>query len=162
MSVLALRPKFGLGLASLRWILSAVSMEILLLPNWMLARLALTPAQRNHLNAFASVLLAVAAAPLIVRIPHVCLFRYFLHIPCPGCGVTHALLAIERLDLPGAYRANTGGILVAAFFAFQIVARPVALFADRAERTIARLSRFGSTVTVSTLVLVWIWRLIAA
>jgi hypothetical protein len=35
-------------------------MEILLLPNWLLARLALTPAQRIHLNAFASILVAAA------------------------------------------------------------------------------------------------------
>ncbi len=136
-------------------------MEIFILPNWMLARLALTPAQRVHLNAFASMLLAVIAAPLAVRLPHICLFQYFLHIPCPGCGVTHAIFALARLDLAAAWRANPAGIIVAALFISQLITRPVALFADRTGQAITRLSRRGSTITILALVAVWLFRLIA-
>lgn len=32
-----------------------------------------------------------------------CLFRAFLHIPCPGCGMTRALAAVFRGDLLGAF-----------------------------------------------------------
>ena len=127
----------------------------------MLARLALTPAQRVHLNAFASILVAAAGAPRVVRLPHVCLFQYFLHIPCPGCGITHALFALGRLDISAAWHANPAGIFVATFIAFQFVARPVALLAASAEQAITRLSRHGSTITVFSLVFVWVWRLIA-
>ncbi len=32
-----------------------------------------------------------------------CLFRMFLNIPCPGCGMTRALLALLKLDLADAF-----------------------------------------------------------
>jgi hypothetical protein len=136
-------------------------MEILLLPNWLLARLALTPAQRIHLNAFASILVAAAATPLAVKLPHICLFQYFLHIPCPGCGITHALFALARLDVSTAWHANPAGIILAAFLVSQLIARPVALFAARTEQTVARLSRHGSIITILCLVAVWLSRWIA-
>jgi|HubBroStandDraft_5_1064220.scaffolds.fasta_scaffold543289_1 hypothetical protein len=141
---------------------ATLQMEIYLLPNWMLERLALSPSQRLHLNAFASALLAILAAPMLVEVPHVCLFQYFLHVPCLGCGITHSLISMERLDLSGAIRANPAGIVVAAFLGVQLVARPVALLADRGEPAIARLSRRASAFTVAALIFVWIWRLFVA
>ena len=35
-----------------------------------------------------------------------CLFFRFLRIPCPGCGITRALLAALRLDFARAFRFN--------------------------------------------------------
>ena len=32
-----------------------------------------------------------------------CLFQAFLHIPCPGCGMTRAVKAALRLDLAAAF-----------------------------------------------------------
>lgn len=33
-----------------------------------------------------------------------CIFQSFIGIPCPGCGMTRAVLAALRLDLQGAFR----------------------------------------------------------
>ena len=49
------------------------------------------------LTAYASLL----AVFYLLKIP--CLFRYFFRIPCPGCGMTRALLSLLRLDLKGAF-----------------------------------------------------------
>ncbi len=35
-----------------------------------------------------------------------CLFRYIFHLQCPGCGVTHMLLALGEGDLAEAFRSN--------------------------------------------------------
>ena len=35
-----------------------------------------------------------------------CVFLHFLGVPCPGCGMTRALLAILRLDFVAAIKYN--------------------------------------------------------
>ncbi len=35
-----------------------------------------------------------------------CLFRLFTGLKCPGCGVTHMVLAITQLDFPLAFHSN--------------------------------------------------------
>ncbi len=32
-----------------------------------------------------------------------CIFRYFFKIPCPGCGMTHAVVALLHLDFRAAF-----------------------------------------------------------
>jgi hypothetical protein len=134
-------------------------LEILVLPQWLFDCLALNQAQRRHLNALASILLLSVTAPLLIRLPHVCFFQFFLHIPCPGCGITHALLAMKRGDVAGAWRSNPAGILVSGYFGVQIAARLAALCFDSAEKTAVMLSRRGSELAVSALLVVWIARL---
>ncbi len=46
-----------------------------------------------------SLLTALPAAPL-------CPFKALTGLPCPGCGMTHAFLALGRLDFSGAWGAN--------------------------------------------------------
>lgn len=36
-----------------------------------------------------------------------CFFRYIFHLRCPGCGITHMLLALAKGDLKGACRSKT-------------------------------------------------------
>ncbi|MGN0647608.1 MAG: DUF2752 domain-containing protein [Oscillospiraceae bacterium] len=33
-----------------------------------------------------------------------CVWQYFLHIPCPGCGMTRAILAALHFDFAAAFR----------------------------------------------------------
>ena len=47
-----------------------------------------------------------AAYLLMHRFGIPCVFRYFFGIPCPGCGMTRALLCLLRLDLLGAAGHN--------------------------------------------------------
>lgn len=48
--------------------------------------------------------LLVAAAVAIFYVFQIpCLFRLFLHIPCPGCGMTRAYLSLLRGDWRGAF-----------------------------------------------------------
>lgn len=51
--------------------------------------------------AFTAAYLAVLAVWWLLRLP--CVFTWLFGIPCPGCGMTRALLAVLRLDIAAAF-----------------------------------------------------------
>jgi hypothetical protein len=55
-----------------------------------------------------------------------CLFRAVTGLPCPGCGVTRALIAIARGDYRKAWRLNPAAFAVIVYFAAPRRARPAA------------------------------------
>lgn len=58
--------------------------------------------RRNILVLLAIVLLSA----LYIFLDHIhfgCIFQRFLHIPCPGCGMTRALKALLALDFKAAF-----------------------------------------------------------
>ncbi len=58
--------------------------------------------RRNILVLFAVALLAA----LYIFLDHIqfgCIFQRFLHIPCPGCGMTRAVKALCALDFKTAF-----------------------------------------------------------
>jgi hypothetical protein len=58
--------------------------------------------------AVLSGLLHLAGYSLAAALPGLplCPFKAVTGLPCPGCGITHAFLALGRLDLAGAWAAN--------------------------------------------------------
>ena len=46
-----------------------------------------------------------------------CIFKGVTYVPCPGCGLTRAALALTRGDLGGALRLNPLSVLVWAWVA---------------------------------------------
>lgn len=136
-------------------------MEIDICPRWLFVRLGVPPECRSHAAILFSALLAIAAAPVLIAIPHLCLAQAFLHIPCPGCGVLHALAALLRLQFMDAWHSNPAGILVGLLFGFQLIARPLAMAYAGTRDMVSMVSRRSSSVVVSSLVLVWLFRLIS-
>ena len=134
-------------------------MEVLVFPRWMLDRLPISEQSRVHVNAFLSVLLVCILAPILVRIPHFCLLRHFLGIPCPGCGITHSLMAIEQMQFREAWVSNPAGLPVAIYFAFQVCASPFALYIERTGKIISGYSKLGEQFVLSALLVVWLTRL---
>jgi hypothetical protein len=64
---------------------------------------------------------AAAAAVLIAG--HVfnqstCLWRAVTHLPCPGCGMTHAVLAMARGHLRAAWAFNPRSFVVVPILAW--------------------------------------------
>jgi hypothetical protein len=74
--------------------------------------------------------------------------KKLLGIPCPGCGISHSMMAAFRLDLGKAWFANPAGIGVALLFSFQIVARPFAIALPRVAGFVSSISRYGSNLSV--------------
>ncbi len=135
-------------------------MEIDICPRWLLAKLGILEQNQRHVALFVSTLLMLMLFPLVTHIPHFCLMRTVLGIPCPGCGVSHSVMAILRLNPVAAWRANPAGLCVASAFFFQIVARPTAVLAPRTSDLVSLAARNISNVALGCLLLVWISRVI--
>jgi hypothetical protein len=135
-------------------------MEITFIPRWILTYFSADEERRFHFNCALSALLIVTALPLLRIVPHVCLAQTLLGIPCPGCGITHALAALARFNLRGAWNANPAGFALVLLFIFQMLARPLAILVPETSGNISRMGRWLSSATVFALMVVWIERVI--
>jgi len=135
-------------------------MEIDICPRWILARSRIPVQCQHHVALLVSALLTLVLLPFAIHIPHICLMRKILGIPCPGCGVSHSIMALCHLNPIMAWRANPAGVGVASVFCFQLVARPIAIMAPRTRVLVSLVSRHISNVTVGSVLFVWILRLI--
>jgi len=135
-------------------------MEILILPRWLLNRLPIDDRGRKSLNASLSALLVALSVPILLKIPHHCLFQRYLGIPCPGCGVTHSLAAIEQMQLWAAWQWNPAGVALAIYLMFQICVRPQTTWFPGAEAAILKSSKLGERLVLSALLAEWLIRLL--
>jgi hypothetical protein len=135
-------------------------MEIDFCPRWILAKLRIPERSQNHFAILISTLVILLLVPLVPHVPHFCLMKNFLGIPCPGCGISHSLLAAFTLNVTKAWLANPAGIAVALLFAFQIIARPLAIARPRAAGLVSSISKYGSNCSVILLFAVWACRVL--
>lgn len=136
-------------------------MEINLCPRWLLVKSGLNAEAQRHLGMLLSTLLVIALVPLAIRVPHVCVFRYLLGIPCPGCGILHGIVALLSLRFEAAYHSNPAAIALGALLAFQIIARPFALVHSKARAGVTQVSRIGSGAVLFCLMTAWVFRLVS-
>jgi len=135
-------------------------MEIDICPRWILAKLRVPAQRQHHVGLLVSTLLTLSLTPIIAYIPHVCLMQKVLGIPCPGCGISHSIVAILRLNPVMACEANPAGVGIASVFFFQLVARPLAIVVPRTSDCVSQVSRHLSNVALACLLLVWISRVV--
>ena len=135
-------------------------MEIDFCPRWILAKLRIPERSQNHFAILISTLITLLLVPLVPHVPHFCLMKKVLGIPCPGCGISHSVMAAFRLHMARAWLANPAGISVALLFAFQIIARPLAIARPRAAGLVSSISRYGSNFSVIVLFAVWAYRVL--
>ncbi|MDP8975395.1 MAG: DUF2752 domain-containing protein [Actinomycetota bacterium] len=76
-----------------------------------------------------------------------CPLRALTGIPCPLCGMTTSVVATMRLRLGDALAANPGGIVLVVLTIVVLLARPT------------RLRLPPTWITVTALVLMWVWQL---
>jgi Protein of unknown function (DUF2752) len=123
-------------------------MEIDFFPRWILTKLRVPERSQHHLAILLSTLIVLLVVPIIPHVPHFCLMKKMLGIPCPGCSISHSVMATFRLDMAKAWFANPAGIGVALLFSFQIVVRPVAIALPQASAAVSPISRYGSNFSV--------------
>ena len=134
-------------------------MEINICPRWVLTKSSLPVEVHRHLGMLVSSVVVLALPPFLLAVPHFCLFRLLLGVPCPGCGVLHGMAALLRLDIVSACHSNPASLALCALLVFQITARPVAIAIGGTRSFVTKTSRLGSHIVLASLLLVWGCRL---
>lgn len=138
-------------------------MQIALVPNRVAARIFGEGDPALHLNYFTSSLLVLMATPglgFLERLPHVCLMQALFSVPCPGCGILHAMHSLYRLDMHSAMVSNPAGLFVAVGVMTQLLIRPVAILKPNSGASVNAISQILNGVVISALMSVWIARLV--
>jgi len=78
-----------------------------------------------------------------------CIFIYLFNIPCPGCGMTRALLFLLKLDFKSAFMHNPT-IFFMPYIAYYIFGNPK-----------AKWHKYTLIATGVVLIVSWIFKLIA-
>lgn len=107
------------------------------------------------LLGFLALLLSAKAVP--------CVFAHVLHVPCPGCGSTRAVVALARGDLVEVVRYNPFGpvlAIVLGVFGVQALASVLAHgdFRDAGEGRLGAALKYGIFVIAALDVVLWIAR----
>lgn len=135
-------------------------MEIAFVPRWVLAKLTQDRAAQAHLNVLVSTTLVLATILALshdpsfaARVPHLCLSSRLLGIPCPGCGMTGALVAIPAGTLALSYQRHPAAIPFFVLCLLQISLRTL-IIAGRSEpgNLVLALRGLGSAVLFATLI----------
>jgi hypothetical protein len=95
-------------------------------------------------------------------LPHLslCLFQRFTGRPCPGCGMTRAILRLSQGDVAGSLRVHPLGIALAAAYLAVLAGTAVGLVRG-GDPVAGFLERRGVQFTialVAAFVLVWVLR----
>lgn len=99
----------------------------------------------------AATVLYLAAVALICHIGANCIFQHYLGIPCPGCGMTRAMLAALHFDFVGAFRHHAMFWAMPLLYLYFIFDGRI--FGRRADRAILIAIAAGFALN-------WIWALL--
>lgn len=102
------------------------------------------------LVALPALVWTLATYDLLPRVS-LCMFQIITHRPCPGCGMTRAMLLLSRGDVPGSFRMHPLGIALAALYLGTVWGTVVAI--ARGGDPVARfLERRGVKLTLAMLI----------
>jgi hypothetical protein len=103
--------------------------------------------------------LALASFALLALPVRLCLVATFLHVPCPGCGLTRAAFAMMRGDFRRAFELHPLSWLVVPLLALIVVGHAVGYVrTGRAWAAAARVSRWSeAAMAIVALLLVAVW-----
>jgi len=94
------------------------------------------------------------------HLPHICLFKYFLGIPCPGCGILSSFFAFAKFNIKASFNYNSAGPLLFLFLVGQIPLRILALRDAELRNKISYISKKLSNILILALATVWIAKMI--
>ena len=132
-------------------------------------KIIITDSRRQiHLNYFLSSVVVIWLLVLLANhsiilalLPHFCLLKAILNIPCPGCGVLRGLVSLLSFDFASAWQYNPVSFLILAIITLQIPLRLVALAFLGLSSAVTTILTCLSSITVFSLILVWTLELLS-
>ncbi|MBS6395692.1 MAG: DUF2752 domain-containing protein [Clostridiales bacterium] len=86
-----------------------------------------------------------------------CLFQYFFHLKCPGCGITHFLIAVTAGDFTGAFLAHPV-IFVFSPFLLWLIFRSLWRYVKETQLVWQKWERTGMSVFLVILLVFSVFR----
>lgn len=117
----------------------------------------------NRIKCILFLLILIAFAFLIIGVGDIhCVFKSFFHIPCPGCGMTRAFIAIFNMQILDAIYQNLLAIPLAVFLVFSVLCLVRDLIYDTNhyfKNTIHLLTKYSSGMIIAIIVS-FLWNVI--
>lgn len=141
-------------------------MEIALIPLSLIRKFCKDVEKGIHLNILISncfiLCLIFCLKDLFINshLPHICLFKHFLNIPCPGCGILRSLFEFSEFNIKSSFIYNPAGPLLFLFLISQFPLRILALRKAELRNRISYISKKSSNFLILALVIVWIVRMV--
>jgi hypothetical protein len=140
-------------------------MELAIIPRFIMRKF-FDETHQIHANVLMTSMLVVVVLVFghiyftqLSSVPHFCICQKVLNVPCPGCGVTRSMVAIAEGNILSAWKSNPAGLFLVFYLVAQIPLRIMALKFRTLQGRVSQMSRLGSMIAVSILLLVWIARL---
>ena len=118
-------------------------------------------ARAQAISYLISPLVALAAVGLIhfLQPDSFCLFQHFLHIPCPGCGITSSVYAVLSGNYTTAWKYNPCGFLVVTALLGQSLVSALELLSIVSSGARMTLALQSNTILTICLLSIWLVRL---
>ncbi|HEY3319304.1 MAG TPA: DUF2752 domain-containing protein [Planctomycetota bacterium] len=92
-----------------------------------------------------------------LQLPPLCASKYLFHTECPGCGLTRAFVLLTHGQFRESLRCHRAGILVYAFFLYQLFFRVALLRKPDLCRSepLTSFQHFSALTTIAALIINW-------
>jgi hypothetical protein len=143
-------------------------MDLSFLPKAVVRRIGNGDAAQINWNVFLSNLIVICLGCVVLRLgigfldtlPHFCLIKETIGIPCPGCGIIRSIFELANFNLAGSFHYNPVGLIIVLSIISQTISRLLLITGFLSQNFINRQTKIVNYLIVTLLMTNWIINLI--
>jgi hypothetical protein len=143
-------------------------MDLSFLPKAVVRRIGDDDAAQINWNVFLSNLIVICFGSVVLwlgvgfldSVPHFCLIKETIGIPCPGCGIIRSIFELASFNLAGSFQYNPVGLIIVLSVISQTFSRLLLIAGFLSQNFINRQTRIVNYLIVTLLITNWIINLI--
>jgi hypothetical protein len=148
--------------------LSNLFMDLSFLPKTLIRRIADSDADQINWNVFLSNVIVITIGGILLafdlrfyeKIPHVCLVKEVIGIPCPGCGIIRSIVELANFRFLSSIHYNPVGVFVVFSIFSQTLSRLLLIAGFLSQRFIDNQTKIINTLVITLLLANWLINLI--